>query len=245
MAIAKTFIVSLANEKEALESNLLSLIAQNQELQVQLEKCKNFNTSSLVAESKTSSSNSKIFKHCTKYHASCCLTNHARKDSSKVKVKEILKKCSSSDGLKKVEPKYKSLKPNNERKGLGYNSYKVNPSIEHKGWKFPKFIEGTTLYDALGRIHSSNDKSTQVKVNLSHAKDKIKDVVSTNGEKYITPISHSYLCDYMLTWDSGKLVVKYVGAYTKRKVMKRSVWVPKAITNTTGPNSIRVPKSIA
>jgi hypothetical protein len=52
-----------------------------------------------------------------------------------------------------------------------------------------------------------------VKVNLSHTKDKIKDVVSTNGEKFRAPISHSYLCDYMLTWDLGKLVVKYVGAY--------------------------------
>jgi hypothetical protein len=137
------------------------------------------------------------------------------------------------------------LKPNNGRKGLGYNSYKVNPSIEHKGWRSPKFIEGTTLYVALGRIHSSNDKSTQAKVNVSYPKDKMKDAVSTNGEKFKAPISPSYLCDYMLTWDSGKLVVKYVGAYTKRKIMKRSVWVPKEITNTTGPNSIWVPKSIA
>jgi hypothetical protein len=74
----------------------------------------------------------------------------------------------------------------------------------------------------------------------------MKDAVSTNGEKFRAPISHSnHNCDYMLTWDSGKLVVKYVGAHTKRKVMKRSVWVPKAITNTVGPNSIWVPKSIA
>jgi hypothetical protein len=245
MANVKTSIVNLANEKDALESSLLSLTIQNQELQVKLESCKNFNTSSLVAKSKASSSNNNICKHCTKYHTSCCFTNHARKQSSQVKVKEILKKCSSNDGLKKVESKYKSLKPNNGRKGLVYNSYKVNPSIEHKGWRSPKFIVGTTLYDALGRIHSSNDKSTQVKVNLSHTKDKIKDVVSTNGEKYRTPISHSYLCDYMLTWDLGKLVVKYVVAYTKRNVMKMSVWVPKAIANTTGPNSIWVPKSIA
>jgi hypothetical protein len=120
----------------------------------------------------------------------------------RLKSRKILKKCSSNDGLKKVEPKYKTLKPNNGRKGLGYNSYKVNPSIEHKGWKSPKFIEGTTLYDALGRIHSSNDKSTQVKVILSSTKDKMKDAVSTNGEKSRAPISHSYLCDYMLTWDS-------------------------------------------
>jgi hypothetical protein len=55
MAIAKTSIVSVANEKDALESSLLSLTVQNQELQVQLESCKNFNTSSLVAYSKASS----------------------------------------------------------------------------------------------------------------------------------------------------------------------------------------------
>jgi chromosome segregation ATPase len=54
MAIAKTSIVSLANEKEALESSLLSLTVQNQELQVQIETCKNFTTSFLVAESKAS-----------------------------------------------------------------------------------------------------------------------------------------------------------------------------------------------
>jgi hypothetical protein len=245
MTNVKTSIVSLANEKDALESSLSCLTVQNQELQVQLENCKNFNTSSLIEKSKASSSNNDICKHCTKYHASCCLTNHARKKSPQVKVKEILKKCSSNDGLKKVEPKYKSLKPNNGRKGLGYNSHKVNPSIEHKGWRSPKFIERITLYDALGRIHSSNDKSTQAKLNLSYTKNKMKDAVSTSGEKFRAPILHSYLCDYMLTWDSGKLVVKYVGAYTKRKVMKRSVWVPKAITNTTGPNSIWVPKSIA
>jgi hypothetical protein len=245
MTSVKTSIVSLANKKDALESSLSCLTVQNQELQVQLENCKNFNASSLLVESKASSSNDNICKHCVKYHATCCLTNHARKERSQVKVKKILKKCSSNDGLKKVEPKYKSLMPNSGKRGLGYNSHKVNPSIEHKGWRSPKFIEGTTLYDALGRIHSSSDKSTQVKVNLSSTKDKMNEAVSTNGEKFKDPISHSYLCDYMLTWDSGKLVVKYVGAYTKRKVMKRSVWVPKAITNTVGPNSIWVPKSIA
>jgi phosphate starvation-inducible protein PhoH len=82
LANVKTSIVRLANVKDALESRLLSLTAQNQELQVQLESCKNFNTSSLLEESKASSSNNNICKHCTKYHTSCCLTNHARKGSS-------------------------------------------------------------------------------------------------------------------------------------------------------------------
>jgi hypothetical protein len=145
----------------------------------------------------------------------------------------------------RVETLTMSLKPDNGKRGLGFNSVKENSSIVHKGWRSPKFIEGTTLYDDMWRIHSSNDKSTQVKVNLSSTKNKMKEAGFTSGEKINAPISHSYLCDYMLTWDLGKLVVKYVGAYTKRKVMKRSVWVPKAITNTAGPNSILVPKSIA
>src|SRR5688500_5554688 len=100
MTNMKTSIANLANEKNALESSMLSLTVQNQELQVQLENCKNVNASSLVIESKSSSSNNNtICKHCVKYHASCCLTNHARKKSPQVKVKEILKRCSSNDGL--------------------------------------------------------------------------------------------------------------------------------------------------
>jgi hypothetical protein len=81
MANMKPSIVNLANEKDTLESSMLSLTVQNQELQVQLENCKNLNASSLLIESKSSSSNITVCKHCVKYHASCCLTNHARKKS--------------------------------------------------------------------------------------------------------------------------------------------------------------------
>jgi hypothetical protein len=98
MTNMKTSIVNLANEKDALESSMLGLTVQNQELRVQLENCKNLNASSLLVESKSSFANNTVCKHYVKYHASCCLTNHARKKSSQVKVKEILKKCSSNDG---------------------------------------------------------------------------------------------------------------------------------------------------
>jgi hypothetical protein len=146
----KTSIANLANEKDALESSMLSLTVQNQELQVQLENCKNINASSLLIESKSSSSNNTFCKHCAKYHASCCLTNHARKKSPQVKVKEILKRCSSNDGLKKVEPKYKSLKPNNGKRGLGFNSVKENTSIVHKGWRSPQVHRGNHPIRCLG-----------------------------------------------------------------------------------------------
>ena len=61
----KTSIANLANEKDALESSILSLNVQNQELQVQLENCKNINASSLLIESKSSSSNNTF---CKNYH---------------------------------------------------------------------------------------------------------------------------------------------------------------------------------
>jgi hypothetical protein len=58
-----------------------------------------------------------------------------------VKVKGILKRCSSNDGLKKVELKYKSLKPNNGRRGLGFNSSKENPSErEMCPWAISKYF---------------------------------------------------------------------------------------------------------
>jgi hypothetical protein len=118
--------------------------------------------------------------------------------------------------------------------------------VERYGWRSPKFVQGTTLYDALGLIHSSSEKTTQTheKVNVGNTKGNMNEVASRNGEKALIPISSSYFYDYMLTWDHGKMVLKYVGAYTKRKAMRRTVWVPKAITNTQGPNSIWVPKCI-
>lgn len=81
---------------------------------------------------------------------------------------------------------------------------------------------GTNLYDALGRIHLSSTKPTQThdKVNIGNTKGKTKEIIPTNVEKALIPYSSSYLCDYILTWDHGKMVVKYVSAYTKKKTMR-------------------------
>jgi hypothetical protein len=45
-----------------------------------------------------------------------------------------------------------------------------------------------------------------------------------------------YTCDYIMTLDdNGKMVVKYVGAYTM-KAIRKSVWVPKVYaSNLQGP----------
>ena len=72
------------------------------------------------------------------------------------------------------------------------------------------------------------------------------------SKKVEAPIKHkntmhepspSYTTDYMVTMDhNGKIVVLYVGAYTKKKIL-RSVWVPKIYpSNLQGLKSIWVPK---
>jgi hypothetical protein len=246
LSSAKTSIVGLDNAKEALKTNISCLKVHSQELQVQLDTLKTTTTSCFLMNSDASSSSSNTCKNCLKYHANCCMANHVKKGTHKVETKKIMKKSYCNDGLEKVGSKYKLLRNNDGKRALGYNLSKVNPSIEHKGWESPKFIEGTTLYDALGRIHSSNASTSKIREKVNDdLKGKMKSIVPIREEQATIYIANSYLSDYMLTWDHGKRVVKYVDAYTKRKVMKRSVWVPKSITNTQGPNSFWVPKCIA
>jgi hypothetical protein len=193
-----------------------------QELKVQLDTLKSI-TTSLTTDPCSSSSTTKTCKNCMKYYVNACLTNHGKQGILKSQAKNVIKKaCSNNDGLRRVEVMYKPIRNNHGKRALGYNSSKVNPSVENKGWKSPKFVGGTNLYDALGRIHLSSTKPTQThdKVNIGNTKGKTKEIIPTNGEKALIPYSSSYLCDYILTWDHGKMVVKYVSAYTKKKTMR-------------------------
>jgi len=147
----------------------------------------------------------------------------------------------NKDGSRKVETKYKPIRDNHGKRGLGHNHQLENPSVENKRWKSPKFVKSINLYDALGRIHSPNTILTQDHGKINKEKSNTRD--TTNGDKAPISNSNSYLCDYMLTWDQGKMFAKYVDACAKRKAMRRSVWVPKALTtNLKGPNSFWVPK---
>jgi hypothetical protein len=70
----------------------------------------------------------------------------------------------------------------------------------------------------------------------SRAKKKIEDPIKAKITKHEP--SPSYTTDYMVTMDhNGKIVVKYVGAYTKRAIL-RSLWVSKVYpSNPQGPKS--------
>ena len=79
---------------------------------------------------------------------------------------------------------------------------------------------------------SSTTKGSEMKISPKEMKNVVAHEPSPN-----------YTIDYMVTLDhKGKIVVKYVGAYTK-KTMLRSVWVPKMYaSNIQGPKSLWVPK---
>jgi hypothetical protein len=81
----------------------------------------------------------------------------------------------------------------------------------------------------------SKDTTPRVKVDKK-AKSKVK-------AKVIHEPSPSYTNDYMVTMDeNNKMVVKSVGAYTKKNIL-RSVWVPRMFSaNLKGPKSFWVPK---
>ena len=73
------------------------------------------------------------------------------------------------------------------------------------------------------------------KVSVDQGKRKIEATtkVNTNNKKMPSPISRNYTIDYMVVIQNGKMVVKYIGAHTRKL---RSVWVPKmAYSNLQGP----------
>jgi hypothetical protein len=97
------------------------------------------------------------------------------------------------------------------------------------------FTKGAKLEDLMKITHGvTNTTPSQVKT-------KVEAPIKTNLVKHET--SPSYTTDYMVTMDhNGKIVVKYVGAYTKKAIF-RSVWVPKVYpSNPQGSKLFWVPK---
>ena len=81
------------------------------------------------------------------------------------------------------------------------------------------------------------------KMSVDQSKNKVENTmkINTSNKNVSSPISHNYSIDYTVVIQNGKMVVKYIGAHTRKL---RSVWVPKmAYTNLQGPKQVWVPKS--
>ena len=148
------------------------------------------------------------------------------------------------EGKVKPKPKvvYDAGRHKSIKDGLGHKrGEKTNGKQVTKGWEAPMFIKGTHLGDLMNVAHGVA-KNDLKQVTSSKSKDE-----KNNGKEKVKEIVHepspSYTNDYMVTMDHrGKVVVKYVGAYTKKSIL-RSVWVPRMyMANLEGPKSFWVPK---
>ena len=76
-------------------------------------------------------------------------------------------------------------------------------------------------------------RSTKMSVDQSKNKVENTTKVNTSNKNVSSPISCNYSIDYTVVIQNGKMVVKYIGAHTRKL---RSVWVSKmAYANLQGP----------
>ena len=95
-----------------------------------------------------------------------CATNLAKIGVLENQVKQYAKVMKEEmfwykDGTRTIETEYLPLSKNHGKRGLGHMQGKANPWVEQSGVKAPKFVKGTKLYDALGRIHNSTPPLAQ------------------------------------------------------------------------------------
>ena len=126
------------------------------------------------------------------------------------------------EGNVKPKPKviYKDGRYHTIKDGLGhYKGAKVNERKVIKGKEVFSFTKGGNLGELIDIAHGVTPLISTL------AKKKVEAPIKNKSTKHEpSPI---YITDYMVKMDhNGKIVVKYVGAYTKKKII-RSVWVPK------------------
>jgi hypothetical protein len=162
---------------------------------------------------------------CYKVDVQACVTNMAKlekliqaKDAQLERLNMLVK--NGYEGNAKPKPKviYKDGRYPNKKEGLGhYKGEKVNDRKMVKDKECVMFTKGANLEDLMNIAHGvTTTTSSQVKKKVE-APIKMKVVTHEPSQSYTT--------DYMVTMDhNGKIVVKDVGAYTKRAIL-RSVWV--------------------
>ncbi|KAG2606429.1 hypothetical protein PVAP13_4NG220911 [Panicum virgatum] len=206
----------------AKDSNLRILKNAHSELQKRHSRLEDIyknlevNYSTLWEKTKSNSkatldSNASTSKECSKCHnhdINACVTNLAKlKEAIKAKDAQIHKFPSIHDGL-------------------GYTrENNANGSRIVNGKSIPFWKKGANLGDLMNMAHRGT------KMGVDQGKNKVENTtkVNTSNKNVPSPISRNYSIDYIVVIQNGKMVVKYIGAHTRRL---RSVWVPKmAYTN--------------
>jgi hypothetical protein len=151
----------------------------------------------------------------------------------------------------KPTPKVTYKQGNNPKYGdrLGHHkNSKANGRKVVNGHDVPLWNKGGYLNAIMDIAHGVTTSSTMQDKRKSANTTKVNGGVNSPSKDSNSVVAHepsrNYTCDYIVTMDhNGKMVVKYVGAYTRKSMLKKSVWVPKVYaSNLQGPKSFWVPK---
>jgi hypothetical protein len=193
----------------------------------------------------SSASTGKGCSICSNVYINALNTNHARleetiKSKDKVIARLNMLITQGNNGTKSI-PKVV------DKQGLGhYKNNKVNGRVVVKGHEIP-------LWNKVGYLNPIMDIAQVTTSTTTKDKPKVVNTIKGNGgvnspsKASKNVVEHkpspNYTCDYVVTLDhNGKMVVKYVRAYTK-KAMRKSVWVPNVYaSNLQGSKSVWVPK---
>jgi hypothetical protein len=135
-----------------------------------------------------------------------------------------------------------------DKQGLGHRkNNKANGIVVVKWHEIPLWKKGgylNTIMDIAHGVTTSTKTKDMPKVeNTTKGSGGIDTAPKASKNVVEHKPSPNYTYDCIVTLDhNGKMVVKYVGAYTM-KAMRKSVWVPKVYaSNLQGPKSFWVPK---
>jgi hypothetical protein len=220
----------MSKETTLINQSLTSLKATHGELQESFSclttkyKCLEVSYNALWESTKTNSkatldsnvSTSEGCSRCYKIDVQACITNLAKlenlikaKDAQLDRLNKLVRNGYEGDTKPETKVAYKEGRCSHKKDGLGhYKGGKVNDRKVVNGKECVMFTKGSNLEDLMNITHG-------VTTIHSQAKKKIDDPIKAKITKHEP--SSNYTTDYMVTMDhNGKIVVKYVGAYTKR-----------------------------
>jgi len=232
--LANDSLAKLKNSHSELQENFSCLDVKFKELEVNYNALWDNTSSKSKATLNSNASTSEGCSKCYKFNVNDCLTNIAKlEDSIKAKDNQInrlnmlVRLGYDGDERPKTKVNYDVRRHSSIMDGLGLKrGKKTNGKQVTKGWEGPVFTKGTNLGDLMNIAHGVPKSNVNQEVI-----NKIKNEKKSKGKGKVDEIVHepspSYTNDYMITMDRrGKMVVKYVGAYTKKSIL-RSVWVPR------------------
>jgi hypothetical protein len=237
-------LASLKNEHSLVQESLTSLKDKYHELELNYDSLWNSTSNLPKGFNDSNASTSEGCKRCYNVDINACATNFVeleKKDKEINRLNMIIKNgCKCNE--KQPTTMYKASRHPFIKDGIGYNRYvgKANGRNMVNRVSCVNFNKGVVLDDILNKVNNVTTPHSWLANNKNNKKKQVE------VPKQQVPISKNHACDYMCCWGKdGKIVVKYVGALKKKKIL-RSVWVPKAyVTNPLGPKSNWVPKTKA